>query len=109
VTNKTTDALLVSIVPQAIELHTTDEEIDRYKENIASRIVKVVQKYKKPAVVSVNVVLGANTVYNKLGQILDTGGVPTFFTAERAMVCLNEFIKYRIMRETHDLGGWLKE
>jgi acyl-CoA synthetase (NDP forming) len=107
--SKTTDALLVSIVPQAIELHTTDEEIDRYKENIASRIVKVVQKYKKPAVVSVNVVLGANTVYNKLGQILDTGGVPTFFTAERAMVCLNEFIKYRIMRETHDLGGWLKE
>ena len=46
---------------------------------------------------------------NKLGQILDSGGVPTFFTAERAMVCLNEFIKYRIMRESPDLGEWLKE
>jgi acyl-CoA synthetase (NDP forming) len=107
--SRNTDALLVSIVPQAIELHTTDEEIDRYKNNIASRIVKAVQKYKKPTVVSVNVVSGANAVYNKVSQILDTGGVPTFFSAERAMVCLNEFVKYRIMRETQDFGEWLKE
>ena len=107
--SKTTDAMLVSIVPQAIDLHTTDEEIDRYKKNIASRIVKVVQKYKKPTVVSVSVVSGANAVYNKLSQVLDTGGIPTFFSAERAMACLNEFIKYKIMRETHDFGEWLKE
>ena len=36
--SKTTDARLVSILPQAIDLHTTDKEIDRYKENIASRM-----------------------------------------------------------------------
>ncbi len=107
--SKTTDALFISIVPQAILIHTTDEEIDKYKKNIAARIVNIVHRYKKPTVVSVNVVSGADAVYNKLGQTLDAGGVPTFLTAERAMVCLNEFIKYRMSKETHDLSEWLKE
>ncbi len=107
--SKTTDALFISIVPQAILIHTTDEEIDKYKKNIAARIVNIVRRYKKPTVVSVNVVSGADAVYNKLGQTLDAGGVPTFLTAERAMVCLNEFIKYRMSKETHDLSEWLKE
>lgn len=107
--SKTTDALFISIVPQAILIHTTDEEINKYKKNIAARIVNIVHRYKKPTVVSVNVVSGADAVYNKLGQTLDAGGVPTFLTAERAMVCLNEFIKYRMSKETHDLSEWLKE
>lgn len=107
--SKATDALFISIVPQAILIHTTDEEIDKYKKNIAARIVNIVHRYKKPTVVSVNVVSGADAVYNKLGQTLDAGGVPTFLTAERAMVCLNEFIKYRMSKETHDLSEWLKE
>lgn len=107
--SKTTDALFISIVPQAILIHTTDEEINKYKKNIAARIVNIVHRYKKPTVVSVNVVSGADAVYNKLGQTLDAGGVPTFLTAERAMVCLNEFIKYRMSKETQDLSEWLKE
>ena len=102
------DALCISIVPQAVEIHTTDEEIDSYKENIAVRIVKMVWKHKKPAVVSVNVVSGANASYNRFGQVLDAGGVPTFFTAERAMTCLNEFIRYRHIREKNLLSEWLK-
>lgn len=102
------DALCISIVPQAMDIHTTDEEIDSYKENIAVRIVKMVWKHKKPAVVSVNVVSGADASYNRFGQVLDAGGVPTFFTAERAMTCLNEFIRYHHIREKNLLSEWLK-
>jgi acyl-CoA synthetase (NDP forming) len=102
------DALCISIVPQAVEIHTTDEEIDSYKENIAVRIVRMVRKHKKPAVVSVNVVSGADDSYNRFGQVLEAGGVPTFFTAERAMTCLNEFIRYRHIREKNLLSEWLK-
>jgi 3-hydroxypropionyl-CoA synthetase (ADP-forming) len=102
------DALCISIVPQAMDIHTTDEEIDSYKENIAVRIVKMMWKHKKPAVVSVNVVSGADASYNRFGQVLDTGGVPTFFTAERAMTCLNEFIRYHHIREKNLLSEWLK-
>ena len=102
------DALCISIVPQAMDIHTTDEEIDSYKENIAVRIVKMVWKHKKPAVVSVNVVSGADASYNRFGQVLDAGGIPTFFTAERAMTCLNEFIRYRHIKEKNLLSEWLK-
>jgi acyl-CoA synthetase (NDP forming) len=106
--SKYTDALFISIVPQAMVIHTTDEEINKYKKNIAARIVSIVHKYKKPAVVSINVVSGADAVYNRLGQTLDAGGIPTFLTAERAMLCLNEFIKYRMIKKKRDYSEWLK-
>ncbi|RKX90840.1 MAG: hypothetical protein DRP84_12535 [Spirochaetes bacterium] len=103
------DAMLISIVPQAMVIHTTDKEIETYKKNIAARIVNLVQKYKKPTVASINVVSGSDAAYNKIGQLLDSGGVPTFLTAERAMICLNEFIKYRLTKENRAFGEWLKE
>jgi len=103
------DAMLISIVPQAMVIHTTDKEIETYKKNIAARIVNLVQKYKKPTVASINVVSGSDAAYNKIGQLLDSGGVPTFLTAGRAMICLNEFIKYRLTKETRAFGEWLKE
>jgi 3-hydroxypropionyl-CoA synthetase (ADP-forming) len=102
------DALCISIVPHAVVIHTTDREIDSYKENIAARIVNLVHRYRKPVVVSVNVVSGADAAYNRFGQVLDAGGVPTFLTAERAMVCLNEFIRYRLIREKKLFSEWLK-
>ncbi len=98
------DALFVSIVPQAILIHTTDSEIAEHEDNVAARIVSIVRKYKKPVVVSICVTSGSDTVFNKLGQILDKGDVPTFLTAKRAMACLNEFIHYRLTRETKDLS-----
>ncbi|UCB44264.1 MAG: acetate--CoA ligase family protein [Spirochaetota bacterium] len=104
-----TDALFISIVPQAQVIHTTDEEIDKYKMNIAARIIDIVHKFKKPTVVSINVVTGADAVYNKLGQVLDRGRVPTFLTAERAMICLNEFIKYRTTKDSKAYSEWLRE
>jgi acyl-CoA synthetase (NDP forming) len=102
------DALCISIVPQATDIHTTDEEIDSFKENVAVRIVRMARLHKKPVVLSVNVVSGAGASYNRFGQVLETGGIPTFYTAERAMVCLNEFVRYHLIREKHLLSEWLK-
>jgi 3-hydroxypropionyl-CoA synthetase (ADP-forming) len=102
------DALCISILPQAQVLHTTDQEIEHYEQNIAARIVSTVHKHKKPTVVSVNVVSGADAVYNRFGQVMDSGGVPTYLTAERAMVCLNEFIRYRLFKEKRVFSEWLR-
>jgi hypothetical protein len=48
----------------------------------------------------VNVVSGADAIYNILGKTLDEGGVPTFLTANRAMFCLNAFVRYRLLRSS---------
>jgi acyl-CoA synthetase (NDP forming) len=103
------DALCISIVPQAQVLHTTDEEIEHYERNIAARIVETVHRHRKPTVVSVNVVSGADAAYNRFGQVMDSGGVPTYLTAERAMVCLNQFVRYRLVKERNLRAEWLRE
>jgi len=103
------DALLISIIPQSALLHTTDEEIQQNPRNIAARIIRLVHQHKKPTAVSVNVISGADAVYNNLGKTLDSGGVPTFLTANRAMFCLNAFVRYRMLRLGGVLSGeWLK-
>jgi len=89
-------------------LQTTDNEIDKNKDNIAARIVKVVHQYKKPIAVSVNVASGIDAIYNKLGKTLDAGGVPAFLSAKRAMRCLNAFIHYHLMRKSGSFSEWLK-
>ena len=103
----TVDALMISIVPHSVLLHTTDDEIARNEGHLANRIVQLVHELKKPTVVSVNVAFGAGAVYNRFGQILDSGGVPTFLTANRAMICLNAFVHYRLTRHQQHRGEWL--
>ena len=56
-----------------------------------------------------NVVSGADAVYNRFGQVMDSGAVPTYLTAERAMVCLNEFIRYRLVKEKNLRAEWLRD
>lgn len=103
------DALMVSIVPQSALIHTTDNEIRTNPDNIAARIIRLVHTHKKPVAVSVNVVSRADAVYNELGRTLDAGGVPTYLTANRAMVCLNAFIRHRLSRDAaHRLSHRLK-
>ena len=68
----------------------------------------MVHRYKKPTLVSVNVVSGADAVYNEMGRTFDAGGVPTFLTANRAMLCLNAFVHYRLMRQTCRFSDWLR-
>jgi acyl-CoA synthetase (NDP forming) len=104
----TVDALMVSIVPQSTLIHTTDAEIETNPDNIAARIVRLVHRYRKPTAVSVNVVSNADAVYNRLGKTLDAGGVPTYLTANRAMRCLNAFIRYRLLRDGAPYSEWLK-
>lgn len=94
------DALMVSIVPQSALIHTTDDEIRNNPDNIAARIIRLVNRYKKPVAISINVISQADAVYNELGRTLDEAGVPTYLTANRAMICLNAFIKHRL---THGL------
>ena len=101
------DALMISIVPHSILLHTTDDEIARTEDHLANRIVQLVHAFKKPTVVSANVAFGAGAVYNRFGQILDGGGVPTFLTANRAMICLNAFINYHLTRHRQYRDEWL--
>lgn len=103
----TVDALMISIVPHSVLLHTTDDEIAQTEGNLANRIVELVHEFKKPTVVSVNVAFGAGAVYNRFGQILDSGGVPTFLTANRAMICLNAFVHYRLTRHQQYRDEWL--
>lgn len=102
------DALFISIVPMSYEIHTTDEEIEKNQSNIAAQIVRIVHKYKKPTVISVSVVSGADAVYNKFAQIFDAGGIPTYLTANRAMVCLNGFIRYHMTKGKGNYSEWLK-
>ncbi|MBN1308108.1 MAG: acetate--CoA ligase family protein [Chitinispirillaceae bacterium] len=102
------DALCISIVPQAEIIHTTDREIDDCNNNIAAQIVALVHRYKKPVVISVNVIPGTDTVYNKFCTLLDRGGVPTFLTSGSAMACLNAFIRHRRIKEKQLLSERLK-
>ncbi len=57
---------------------------------------------------SVNAAFGAGAVDNRCGQLLDSGGIPTFLTASRAMICLNAFIRYRLIRRDEKREAWLK-
>ena len=52
------DALMVSIIPYAGPLHTTNEEIDAFDKNIATELVRIVRKYKKPVIASVGLETG---------------------------------------------------
>jgi hypothetical protein len=59
-------------------------------------------------VVSVNVVSRVDALYNVFGKTLDMGGVPTFLTANRAMFCLNAFVRYRLLQKSGVRSEWLK-
>jgi len=102
------DALLISIVPHAGFLHTTDEEIETFPGNIAQGIVETAKKYKKPLMVSLTATSGTDSSYNKLGRILESGGVPVFLSAEDAMRFLGEFVRYHLIREQNRLEEWIK-
>ncbi|MCP3891115.1 MAG: hypothetical protein GY702_19950 [Desulfobulbaceae bacterium] len=102
------DAVLVSVVPHAVAISSTDSEIESNDDHVAARIVRLVHKYKKPVVVSKSVTGGSDAVYNKFSQTLDAGGVPTYLTAGRAMKCLNAFVRHSLIKKTNNFGEWLK-
>lgn len=102
------DCILVSIVPHAGFLHTTDEEIEAYPDHIAAGIVELNKKIDKPLIVSLTATSGLDSEYNRMGQILESGGVPVFLSAEQAMRNLEEFVRYHKVREQNLLEEWIR-
>ena len=102
------DSLLISIVPHTGYLHTTDAEIEGYKENIAAGIVATAARYRKPLTVSITATSGTGSAYNSLGTVLEKGGVPVYRSAEEAVGFLNEFVRYHLIREQNRLEEWIR-
>jgi acyl-CoA synthetase (NDP forming) len=75
-------------------LQTTREEMAKDTEHIAYRIIRQGEKSPKPIVVSVN----AGAMYNPLVETLEEGGIPSYTTAERAMMALNRLVEYKLKR-----------
>ncbi|MDX9801831.1 MAG: acetate--CoA ligase family protein [Spirochaetia bacterium] len=103
------DALLVSIIPQAGPLHTTNEEILSYEKNVASELVKIVKKFKKPVIASTGIESSSGGNFSMLNEILDAGGIPSFSSAEKAMKYLNAFIRYKLIKEKNIMSEWLRQ
>ncbi|MDC7232798.1 MAG: acetate--CoA ligase family protein [Spirochaetales bacterium] len=106
--SETVDCVLVSIVPHSGFLHTTDEEIQAFPQHIASGIVELNKKTDKPLIVSLTATSGLDSEYNRMGQILETGGVPVFLSAEQAMKNLEEFTRYHMIRDQNLLEEWIR-
>ncbi len=102
------DNVVVSIIPCAGPLTTTNDEIAACEKNIASELVRIYKKYKKPVVVSIGVEPG-DDLYSRLARILDSGGIPTFSSAEKAMKYLNAFVRYKLIKEKHIMSEWIKD
>ncbi|MBI9104546.1 MAG: acetate--CoA ligase family protein [Spirochaetales bacterium] len=102
------DAVCVSIVPHAGLIHTTDEEVENYKDNIGSGLADIAARSSKPMVVSLTATSGGGNIYGRLGSIMESGGLPTFPSAEQAMSYLNEFIRYHLIRDKNLLTEWMK-
>ena len=102
------DALLISIVPHSGAIHTTDEEISNYPDHIAKGIVKLAVRYDKPFVVSLTATSGPDSSYNRMGKILECGGVPVYLSAEEGMLFLSEYIRYYLIRRQNRLEEWIK-
>jgi len=102
------DCVLVSIVPHSGYLHTTDQEIKDCPRNIAAGIVELNRTIRKPLIVSLTATSGLDSEYNRMGQVLESGGVPVFLSAEQAMRNLEEFVRYYLIREQNRLEEWIR-
>jgi len=102
------DCLLVSIVPHSGYLHTTDQEMEECPQNIAAGIVELNRSIGKPLIVSLTATSGLDSEYNRMGQVMESGGVPVFLSAEQAMKNLEEFVRYHLIREQNRLEEWIR-
>lgn len=101
------DALCVSIVPHSGVIHTTDAEIESYEGNLGARLAKIAAASDKPMVVSLTAT-GGGDVFGKMIEVMDSGGLPTYLSAEQAMSYLNEFVRYHYIRQQNLIDEWMK-
>ena len=102
------DAVCVSVVPHAGVLHTTDEEVDAYEGNLGSRLAKIAAASDKPMVVSLTAAVGGDEIFGRMIEVMDSGGLPTYLSAEQAISYLNEFVRYHYIRQQNLLDEWMK-
>ena len=102
------DAVCVSIVPQAGMIHTTNEEIAECDDNLGALLARIAAASDKPAVVSLTAAGGGDDTFGKMIEVMDSGGLPVYLSAEQAMSYLNEFIRFRLIREQNLLDEWMK-
>jgi acyl-CoA synthetase (NDP forming) len=82
------DAVFLSIVPHTPMLQTTDAELAGVEDDIASHVARLVARYRKPVVASMN----AGTTYRRLPEALEMRSIPTYPTAPRAMRALEQVV-----------------
>ena len=102
------DAVCVSIVPHSGLIHTTDDEVEEYENNIGRGLAETAAASSKPMVVSLTATSAGDNHYTRLGSVMESGGLPVFPSAEQAMAYLREFIRYRLIREQNLLNEWMK-
>ncbi|HAK44807.1 MAG TPA: hypothetical protein DCO79_02645 [Spirochaeta sp.] len=102
------DAVCVSIVPHAGMIHTTDDEVDSYEGNLGARLAKIAAASDKPMVVSLTATGGGDNIFGRMIEVMDSGGLPTYLSAEQAMSYLNEFVRYHYIRQQNLIDEWMK-
>lgn len=85
------DCALVAIVPHVENLKCQDG-LCRESDSVASRLIDIVRKSKKPVVVSIN----AGNHYLDLVRYLEEGGIPVFSDIRSAVHALNDFVRYHV-------------
>jgi 3-hydroxypropionyl-CoA synthetase (ADP-forming) len=95
--DETIDALFLSIVPHTPALRSANHELESGdRDNLAAKIAAAFAQSRKPMVVSVN----AGDTYSRLVAELESGGVPTFPTARRAVRALERWADYQLRDRT---------
>jgi acyl-CoA synthetase (NDP forming) len=94
----TVDAAVVGMVPLTVALKTLPPGIDpKNRDTITAadsfpqRMISVFRSTTKPMVF----VIDAGTLYDPLARCLEEAGLPTFRSADVAMIALQRFLRYR--------------
>lgn len=90
------DCLFVAVVPHAVSLKT-DPESCRDADGLASLLLDIAAKHRKPLVVSVN----AGRYYADFVSILEEGGLPVYADIRSAIASLDTFVSHRLGRRVH--------
>ena len=102
------DAVCVSVVPHSGAIHTSDSEVDSYEGNLGARLAQIAAASDKPVVVSLTAAVGGDDTFGRMIEVMDSGGLPTYLSAEQAISYLNEFVRYHYIRQQNLLDEWMK-
>ncbi len=91
------DCVFVAIVPHAVTLKTVPETC-RDADGLASLLVSISSRYKKPMVVSVN----AGRYYADFVSVLEEGGLPVYADIKSAISSLDTFVSYSLGKKNRE-------